>query len=135
MPEFGLPLNTARGFSLAHCAESMLRAMGGGEVMFRVPAAMATAGDTTREELGLEPVATEDIAVSPVLAQRDADGFKLLMSSKSLEEQLQRRGESADTLLQSVISILTGERTLRVQSYSVEVFAGTVYLYRIIATE
>lgn len=103
--------------------------------MFRVPVALASAGDTTREELGFEPVATEDIAVSPVLAQRDADGFKLLMSSKSLEDQLQRRGESADTLLQSVISIVTGERTLRVQSYSVEVFAGTVYLYRIIATE
>jgi hypothetical protein len=135
MPEFSIALNTARGLALARATEAMLHTVGGGEVIFRLPAFIAIAGDSTRQELALDAKASQDFAVSPVLVRYGSKAFELLVSPKSLEMHLQSTGITAEQFLKSTIAIVAHDRLLRIESFAPEVFAGTVYLYRISATE
>ncbi len=132
MPDFPIAHNAARGLFLARAAEAMLRSLGSGEAIFRVPTAVGSA-DPTRQELGLDPTVTEDVAVSPVLLQAGGEALELVISPKSLEPHLQVRGQTADEFLAAVASIAIQGQTLRIQSFAAECFAGAVYLYRITA--
>ncbi len=133
MPDFPISHNAARGLFLARAAEAMLRSLGSGEAIFRVPTPAAGSADPTRQELGLDATVAEDVAVSPVLLRAAADGLELVISPKSLEPHLQVRGQTADEFLAAAASIAVQGQTLRIQSFAAECFAGAVYLYRITA--
>jgi hypothetical protein len=134
MPEFPVSHLAARGVALAQAAESLLRAMGGEEIIFRVPVPMQ-ADNPTQQELGLQAPLTEGVAVSPVVVRALANGFDLLVSPKSLQPVLLLRAQTAEQFFDITASVQAQGHTLRIQSYSTEVFAGRVYLYRISVVE
>jgi len=135
MSEFPIPLNSARGLALARACESMLRAAGGEEVVFRLPFPVMDSGNSTRRELALELAAEEEFSVSPVLVQTKGTGLELLLPSKSLEPHLRARGQTADEFLGSASCVVVQGRTLWIDSFGAERFAGSAYLWRISAHE
>jgi hypothetical protein len=134
MPDFPVSHISSRGLALAQAAESMLRCMGGGEAIFRLPVSVQT-DNPTQQELGMEASITDDVAVSPVILRKNKDAFELLVSPKSLSAQLLHRAQRAEQLFDAAASVQAQGRTLRIQSYSADVFAERVYLYRIVAVE
>jgi hypothetical protein len=134
MPEFPISHTAARGLALAQAAESMLRAMGGGEAIFRLPISLQ-ADNPTQQELGLQPALTDDVPVSPVIVRTGTKTFELLVSPKSLEAQLLLRAQTAEQFFDAITAVQVQGQNLRIQSYSSEVFAERVYLYRIYAVE
>jgi hypothetical protein len=134
MPEFPISFAVTRGLALAQAAESMLRAMGGVEAVFRIPVPVQ-ADNPTQQELGLQPALTDDVAVFPVILRAGANTFELLVSPKSLEPQLLLRTQTAEEFFAAAASVQAQGHNLRIRSYSADVFAERVYLYRISVVE
>jgi hypothetical protein len=134
MPNFPISNAAARGLALGRATESMLRAMGGGEAMFRVPVHLQD-DNPTQQELGLRPVLTDNVAISPVVVRWDASSAQLLISPRSLEAQLLLRAQTAEEFFERTCSVQVQGRSLRIRSYRAEQFAEQVYLYRISAVE
>jgi hypothetical protein len=118
----------------------MLRALGGDEVVIRCPA--APAGNAAHAELGIEGPVTEDVTVSPVVASlsaaRTSDPrlrLEFLFAAATLAPYLADRGESAENFFTGALGIVHGQKLLHIEIMSVESFAGTPYLYRVIAAE
>ncbi len=132
-----MPDPNPRGLALARAAEAMLRALGGGEVVLRCPA--AAAANETNRELGLEAPVTEDLTVAPVLVRLKANAgtarMELLFPPAVLASYLADRRQPAEQFFSSLIGVLHQDRLLHVESMAAETFAGTPYLYRVIAAE
>ena len=118
----------------------MLRALGGDEVVIRCP--VAPAGDDAHAELGIEGPVTEDVTVSPVVAgpsaARTSDPrlrLEFLFAAAMLAPYLADRGESAEDFFTGALGIVHGQKLLHIETISAESFAGTPYLYRVIAAE
>lgn len=119
----------------------MLRALGGGEVVIRCP--VAPAGDDAHAELGIEGPVTADVTVSPVVAgpssaARTSDPrlrLEFLFAAATLAPYLADRGESAEDFFTGALGIVHGQKLLHIETVSAESFAGTPYLYRVIASE
>ena len=118
----------------------MLRALGGDEVVIRCPA--APVGDDTNAELGIAGPVTEDVTVSPVVAGPSAARtsyprlrIEFLFAAATLAPYLADRGESAEDFFTGALGIVHGQKLLHIETVSAESFAGTPYLYRVIAAE
>jgi hypothetical protein len=118
----------------------MLRALGGNEVVIRRPA--APAGDEAEAELGIEGPVTADVTLSPVVASPStarASGprvrLEFLFAAATLAPYLADRGESAEDFFTGALGIVHGQKLLHIETVNVESFAGTPYLYRVIAAE
>lgn len=133
-------MSNSRAATLARAAQAMLRALGGDEVVIRCPA--APAGDDAGAELGLEGPVTEDVTVSPVVAgpgaARTSDPrlrLEFLFAAATLVPYLADRGESAEDFFAGALGIVYGQKLLHIETVTAESFAGTPYLYRVIAAE
>ena len=129
----------SRGIALARAAESMLRALGGGQVTLRC--ATTPAANFNNLELWLDAPASDDVPVSPVLVRPCGAGalvretFELLFAPSTLSAQLADRQQSPEDFLRAVLAIMHQGRTLRVCTVSTDTFAGAPYLYRVTASE
>lgn len=137
MPDITMNSRTA---ALARAAEAMLRALGGGDVVIRCP--VAPAGNAANAELGIEGPVTVDLTVTPAVARssvaRASDpGLRLefLFAPASLARYLADRGESAEDFFTGALGIVYGHKLLHVESMTADSFAGTPYLYRVVAGE
>jgi hypothetical protein len=137
-----MPLITtdARARALARAAESMLRALGGGEVAVRCP--VAPAGSSANAELGMDGPVTQDFTVWPVVVRacvaRVSDPrqrFELLFAPSTLTAYLADRGQDAQAFFEAALGIVHGEKLLYIESMTTDMLAGTPYLYRVIASE
>ncbi len=134
MPEFPVSPSATRGLALAQAAESLLRAMGGGEAVFRLPVPVQT-DNPTEQELGLQPALINDVALAPVILRTLPHAFELLVSPKSLEAQLLLLAMTAEQFFDAISSVQMQGHNLRIQSYSADAFGEHVYLYHLSAVE
>lgn len=124
---------------MARMAESMLRALGGGEVKLLLP--ISEAADSASQRLGLAPESLEPVPCAPVVArslsrQREqAPGYELIFPASVVLPLAQAHGASAaESLFAAARGVLCGNTRLRVQSVAAEYFAGEAYLYRVTCT-
>ena len=131
---------TSRAATLARAAQAMLRVLGGDEVVIRCPA--APAADDAQAELGIAGPVIEDVTVSPVVAGPSAAQtsdprlrLEFLFAAATLAPYLADRGESAEDFFTGALGIVHGQKLLHIETVSAESFAGTPYLYRVVAAE
>jgi hypothetical protein len=124
---------------MARMAESMLRALGGGEVTLLLP--ISEAADTASQRLGLAPESLEQVPCAPVVVrslsrqQERTPGYELLFPASLVLTVSQVRGIStAEVLFTVTRGVLCGNMRLRVHSAAAECFAGKPYLYRVTCT-
>lgn len=117
---------------MVRAAESMLRALGGTEVMFRC--STGAARDLQARQLGLDAPVTDDIPVSPVVVRPNGNDLLLLIAPASIAQYLSDRGQTAEQFFAAVLAVLIGAREFTVTSFHVEQFAGADYLYRVALT-
>jgi hypothetical protein len=125
----------SRASALARAAEAMLRALGGGEVVIRCPVAPAANEDNA--ELGIEGPVTQDLAVSPCVARVAGPGKRIefLFAAATLAPYLADRGESAEDFFASALGMVHEQKLLHIETMTTDFFAGTPYLYHVIAVE
>ena len=124
-------------------AESMLRALGGGAIVLRVPAAMAAA--SLNPGLGLDAPLTKDVVLSPAVlrdvarvAGTPGQAYEAIFPISALASVLERSGQSAADYLASAYGVVqqrngigasgAPERVLRVVGVHIERFAGEEHL-------
>jgi hypothetical protein len=130
--------NSARAAAALRMADALLRALGGVPVSLRLPANIAD--PSINGELGLSAPVFQDVALCPVivrdLSNNKQQRFELLISGLAIAAQVELENVgSADALFASALGILHGDDLLQIQSVAADEFAGTPYLYRVIATK
>ncbi len=120
---------------MARAAEAMLQALGGGEVQVLLPA--VAAADANARQLGLAAPQAEAVAFAPVVVRAlDSEGrrFELLFSAAALERAAEARQlGSGEALLASAVGVDAAGRRLRIERVAAESFAGSAYLFRVVA--
>jgi hypothetical protein len=132
-------LASGRAMAMTRCADAMLRGLGGTQIILRV--ATASAGDTN-SQLGLTTAMCEDVPLSPAVVRTvkpTSDGrrqVKAMVSSGSVKAAAEARGVTeAETWLLCAQGIVYRNRLMHIDSVVTEHFAGSEYLYHIVATE
>ncbi len=133
------PLQAARAFAAIRAAEALLRTLGGCTIYVRIPGA-TTAGDAS--QLGLQPIATDDIELSPAVTralakQKDSQRrMEITISAASLSRAKDiEDADSAAQFFNAALGIVYAEKLWRIESLQVDDFAGTPYLYRVTVAE
>jgi hypothetical protein len=129
------------GTGLIRAADAMLRALGGTEVTLLFPL-QALPGDTS-SELGLVDPGVEQVKFSPVVVRNLPTGNEgprrklefLLPASVVASEAVDRNVASGVELLNSALGLLHQGETFHMAQITTDCFAGTAYLYRIVAVE
>ena len=130
-------LQSARGNAAVRMADGLLRALGGVPISLRLPTPIATPG--TSGELGLSAPIFQDVSLEPVMV-RDLSAakqqkFELLISASAVSQQVElQNADSADALFALALGFVHGDDLLQIESVAADEFAGTPYLYRVIAS-
>jgi len=129
-------LQSARGNAAVRMADGLLRALGGAPVSLRLPTPIATPG--TNGELGLSAPIFQDVPLDPVMVRDVSTAkqqrFELLVSASAVSQQVElQNADSADALFASALGFLHGDELLQIESIAADEFAGTAYLYHVIA--
>jgi hypothetical protein len=132
-------LASGRAMAMTRCADSMLRGLGGTQVVLRVP---ATSPGDTASQLGLTPPFSEDVPLSPAVVRMlkpTLDGrrqMKVLLSSGAVKAAAEAHGvDDASTWLLCSLGLVYRDRLMHIDSLIADHFAGSEYLYHIFATE
>jgi hypothetical protein len=132
-------LASGRAAAMTRCADGMLRSLGGTNVAVRVAA--ASAGDT-KTQLGLTPPVCEDVPLSPAVVRElkptsaGQRQIKVLLSSSVAKAAAEACGESdAAVWLLCSQGLLYRDALMHIDSVMTDHFAGSEYLYHILATE
>jgi hypothetical protein len=131
--------NTFRGMALVRAAEAMMRALGGEEIILLFPAISLPSDPAA--QLGLADPGVEQVQISPVvrrtlLFENDSTArrFEYLMPATAIAQQMERRSAaSAQAFFDAALGILHDGVLFRIEKATTEYFAGTAYLYRVIA--
>jgi hypothetical protein len=140
MPDTGVRFGVS-GVALLRAADAMLRALGGAEVSLLLPA-VAIAGDTSAQ-LGLVDPGVEEVKISPVVVRNlptENNGPRrrlelLLPASGVAAEATARNFASGQALLDASLGIIHQGELLHIEGSKTEYFAGTIYLYRVVAVD
>lgn len=119
----------------------MLRALGGAEVSLLFPQALMP--DDTSSQLGLTDPGVEELRLSPVVVRTlptDNTGPRrrlefLLPASQVQEHAIERNTASGQALLEAALGMHYQGEVLHIEGIATEYFAGTAYLYRVVAVE
>jgi hypothetical protein len=130
-----------RGAFMARAAEAMLRALGGCEVRLLLP--MPVLQEETAQQLGLAAAAIAEVEFRPVVVRnvRAAGGekhaqYELLFSADTVKAGVaEQQAGSAEDLFAAACGVMVGEKRLRIVNVMAEYFAGSPYMYRVIAAE
>jgi hypothetical protein len=109
-------------------------------VWVRIPVSITTRADAA--QLGLAATATEDVALSPVVARhlQNTKGslkkIELLISAASLSRAKEiNDAKSAEEFFDSALGVIYSGALLRIESVLVDEFGGVPYLYRVAVSE
>lgn len=113
-------------------ADALLRALGATTVILRI----AIAGGPS-DGLGLAPPVVEEITLAPAAVRARPDGkSEVLLSASAIRAAVEERSlDSDDALFALALRLIHAGRELRIESVACDTFAGSPYLYRIIAAE
>jgi hypothetical protein len=132
-------LNSGRAMAMTRCADAMLRALGGTQIILRVAAASAGDNDS---QLGLTPPVSEDLSLAPAVLRMlkpTTDGrrqLRVMVSSGSVKAAAEARGVAdAENWLLCAQGLVHCGRLMHIDSVVADHFAGSEYLYYIFATE
>ena len=129
------------GTAVMRAADAMLRALGGGEIALILPMPGDVSG--TSYELGLSDHGVQQYPLSPVIV-RDlptpacgpAQRLEFLLSVSAVANAVQAEGAaSAQALFDVALGIRYQGVLYHIESTTADYFAGTAYLYRVIAVE
>jgi hypothetical protein len=120
-------------------AEAMLRSLGATRIMVRVS---QPAIDSTGSQLGLTCGGFEDVPLAPVvvrgtaMAANETVKVEVLISANAAMAAATERGvEDVATWLLEAHGVLYHNKLLHIDSVIVDHFAGSEYLYHILASE
>lgn len=135
-PDFDSASSTL-GATTARAAEALLRSLGDGGIVLRVPVPAVV----PNSDLGLGAPLTEDVELRPAVLQviqPDADGrtrYEAAIASHAVEEQVERRNlQDADELFESALGIIAAGKLLRIVNATPHACGARVFLYRVQAT-
>jgi hypothetical protein len=119
----------------------MLRALGGDEVGILFPAAGMP--DDPSAQLGLVDPGVEEVKFSPVVTRSlptDNVGprrrLEFLIPGSAVVAQLSTRNvATAKDLFESALGLVFDGSVLHIEGFTTEYFAGTAYLFRVVAVE
>jgi len=122
------------GTTLARAAEALLRSLGDGRIVLRLPLPTAVAGS----DLGLGTPLVEDVELRPAmlrLVQSSEEGsarYEAAIAARAVEEEAQRRNfETPEGFLAAALGLVHGGKLLRIASAAPYAIGAKVYLYRL----
>jgi hypothetical protein len=128
------------GTAVMRAADAMLRALGGDEISLVLP---LPSSNDPNVQLGLEDPGMQQVAIFPVVVRSLAAPtsgpsrrLEFLLSASAVATAVEDVGAaSADALFDSALGIQYQADLLHIASMVTEHFAGTAYLYRVVAVE
>jgi hypothetical protein len=129
------------GVALVRAADAMLRSLGGADVTLLFPQQVLP--DDTSMELGLVDPGVEQVKFCPVVVRNLPTGNEgprrklefLLPASVVASEAVDRNMASGADLLNGALGLVHQGQTFHIAEITTECFAGTAYLYRVLAVE
>lgn len=117
------------GVTAMRAAEALLRSLGSGKVVLRLPQPMEQANS----DLGLAAPLTEDVTLSPAMLRLVAPGeYEVALAARAVEEEAAKRNfESADEFLAAALGVVHGGKLLRIANAAAHACGAKVYLYRL----
>ena len=129
------------GVALIRAADAMLRALGGDEVSLLFP--QSPTPEDTSAQLGLVDPGVEEVRLSPVVVRNlpasntgPRRRLEFLFPASAVGSTAIEHGTaSPQAFLESSLGVLYQGELLHIENITTEYFAGTAYLYRIVAVE
>jgi len=136
-----MTLNGISGAAVVRAADSMLRALGGTEIMIMFPS--LTLPDDPSAQLGLVDPGVEEVAFSPVVVRILDTGstgprrkLEFLISGATVSEELSSRNvATAEALFANALGVIYQGDLLHIENVTTEYFADAAYLCRLLAVE
>lgn len=129
------------GTAVQRAADAMLRALGGDQIALVLP--LPTAPTDPGTQLGLSDPGVQQVFISPVIVRRlpppntgPVQVVEFLVSASSVASAVEDQGlGSADALFDLALGIQYQADLFHVEHVSTDYFAGTAYLYHLMAVE
>ncbi|HEY4053290.1 MAG TPA: hypothetical protein VGL74_06085 [Terriglobales bacterium] len=129
------------GTAVLRAADALLRALGGDQIGLVLPLPTETGSDST--QLGLTDPGVQQLTISPVVVRTlpaPSTGprvrMEFLISASAVASAVDAEGAaSGETLFDLALGIQFQTDFFHIESVSTEYFAGTAYLYRVVAVE
>lgn len=129
------------GTAVQRAADAMLRALGGDQIALVLP--LPTALTDPGTQLGLSDPGVQQVFISPVIVRRlpppntgPVQVVEFLVSASSVASAVEDQGlASADELFDLALGIQYQADLFHVEHVSTDYFAGTPYLYHLMAVE
>jgi hypothetical protein len=127
--------------AVVRAADAMLQALGGDGVSMLFPA--VTMPNDPSAQLGLADPGVEEVIFSPVLVRTLVTSttgprrrLEFLFSGAAVAAELTSRNvASAEALFNGALGLVYDNDLFHIESFTTEYFAGTAYLYRVLAVE
>jgi len=127
--------------AVGRAADAMLRALGGDGVSMLFP--LVTMPNDPSAQLGLADPGVEEVIFSPVVVRTlvtpttgPRRRLEFLLSGAAVAAELASRNvASAESLFDGALGLLYDNDLFHIESVATEYFAGTAYLYRVLAVE
>jgi len=132
---------TIAGTAVLRAADAMLHALSGDQIVLVIPLMVEESDRST--ELGLSDAGVQQIVISPVVVRRLAapesgpvQQVEFLISASAVADAVSEEGvASAELLFDSVLGIQYQAELFHIEHVTTDYFAGTAYLYHVIAVE
>ncbi|HEX3740293.1 MAG TPA: hypothetical protein VHV29_11260 [Terriglobales bacterium] len=129
------------GTAVLRAADALLRALGGDQIGLVLPLPTETGSDST--QLGLTDPGVQQLTISPVVVRTlpaPSRGprvrMEFLISASAVASAVDAEGAaSGEALFDLALGIQFQTDFFHIESVSMEYFAGTAYLYRVVAVE
>jgi hypothetical protein len=129
------------GTAVMRAADAMLRALGGDQVALVLP--LPTASNDSNAQLGLADPGVQQVMLSPVVVRTltapspgPSRRLEFLLSASAVAGAVDAEAaESAGALFDAALGIQYQANLFHIESMSTDYFAGTAYLYRVVAVE
>jgi hypothetical protein len=127
--------------AVVRAADAMLRALGGDGVSMLFP--LVVMPDDPSAQLGLADPGVEEVVLSPVVVRTlvtrtsgPRRRLEFLLSGAAVAAELTSRNvASAESLFNGALGLIYDNDLFHIENFSTEYFAGTAYLYRVLAVE
>jgi hypothetical protein len=129
------------GTAVRRAADALLRTLGGDQIGLVLPMPTQTGSDSN--QLGLTDPGVQQITISPVVVRTlpaPATGprvrLEFLISASAIDDAVDAEAaDNAEALFDLALGIQHQTDLFHIESVSTELFAGTAYLYRVVAVE
>jgi hypothetical protein len=127
--------------AVVRAADAMLRALGGDGVSMLFP--LVTMPNDPSAQLGLADPGVEEVIFSPVVVRTlvtpttgPRRRLEFWLSGAAVAAELTSRNvASAESLFNGALGLLYDNDLFHIENFTTEYFAGTAYLYRVLAVE